>query len=141
MGNYNSYRIGQRFFLEFPLRFLPGSGVCWVFGVLRGLGLHQGFRGSGFRVYGLSKKRQAHIKFGKDLLDVTTSPNEAAAFTGYHSDIDRSSMTWMMNLGCCLGPLKPKRNLALRRLSAKAVWRNSHIGPQHQEPIIRGSVP
>ncbi|OLQ00425.1 hypothetical protein AK812_SmicGene16916 [Symbiodinium microadriaticum] len=39
---------------------------------------------------------QAHIKFGKDLLDVTTSPNEAAAFTGYHSDIDRSSMTWMM---------------------------------------------
>jgi len=40
---------------------------------------------------------QAHIKFGKDLLDVTTSPNEAAAFTGYHSDIDRSSMTWMIN--------------------------------------------
>ena len=40
---------------------------------------------------------QAHIKFGKDLLDVTTSPNEAAAFTGYHSDIDRSSMTWMLN--------------------------------------------
>jgi len=40
---------------------------------------------------------QAHIKFGKDLLDVTTSPNEAAAFTGYHSDIDRNSMTWMMN--------------------------------------------
>ncbi|CAE7598404.1 unnamed protein product [Symbiodinium natans] len=39
---------------------------------------------------------QAHIKFGKDLLDVTTSPNEAAAFTGYHSDIDRSSMTWML---------------------------------------------
>lgn len=40
---------------------------------------------------------QAHIKFGKDLLDVTTSPNEAAAFTGYHSDIDRSSLTWMIN--------------------------------------------
>ncbi|CAJ1403873.1 unnamed protein product [Effrenium voratum] len=40
---------------------------------------------------------QAHIKFGKDLLDVTTSPNEAAAFTGYHSDIDRNNMMWMVN--------------------------------------------
>jgi len=38
---------------------------------------------------------QAHIKFGIDLLDVATSPNEAAAFTGYHADIDRNNMHWM----------------------------------------------
>merc|ERR1712003_80403 len=38
---------------------------------------------------------QAHIKFGIDLLDVSTSPNEAAAFTGYHANIDRSNMHWM----------------------------------------------
>mmetsp|Transcript_95622 Transcript_95622/g.276261 ORF Transcript_95622/g.276261 Transcript_95622/m.276261 type:complete len:570 (-) Transcript_95622:120-1829(-) len=38
---------------------------------------------------------QAHIKFGIDLLDVATSPNEAAAFTGYHADIDRNSFHWM----------------------------------------------
>mmetsp|Transcript_4044 Transcript_4044/g.5581 ORF Transcript_4044/g.5581 Transcript_4044/m.5581 type:complete len:551 (-) Transcript_4044:60-1712(-) len=38
---------------------------------------------------------QAHVKLGKDLLDVTTSPNDAAGFTGYHADIDRSNMIWM----------------------------------------------
>eukprot|EP00808_Paulinella_micropora_P024538 g71514.t1 len=41
---------------------------------------------------------QVHVKmgYGSDLMDVTTSPNEAALFFAYHSDIDRSNMHWMV---------------------------------------------
>jgi len=38
---------------------------------------------------------QAHFKMGRDMLDVATSPNDAAAFAGYHADIDRNNMHWM----------------------------------------------
>mmetsp|Transcript_17164 Transcript_17164/g.41661 ORF Transcript_17164/g.41661 Transcript_17164/m.41661 type:complete len:602 (+) Transcript_17164:225-2030(+) len=37
----------------------------------------------------------AHIKTGRDILDVTTSPNDVGLFTGYHTNIDRSNMIWM----------------------------------------------
>ena len=40
---------------------------------------------------------QAHIRLGRDLLDVTTSPNDAALFMGYHANLDRNNMIWMMN--------------------------------------------
>mmetsp|Transcript_6769 Transcript_6769/g.11923 ORF Transcript_6769/g.11923 Transcript_6769/m.11923 type:complete len:569 (-) Transcript_6769:3135-4841(-) len=39
---------------------------------------------------------QAHVKFGADLLDTTTSPNLAAEFTSYHAHIDMNNMAWMM---------------------------------------------
>jgi hypothetical protein len=40
---------------------------------------------------------QAHIRLGRDIQDVTTSPTDVGVFTGYHANIDRSHMTWMMN--------------------------------------------
>eukprot|EP00756_Hemistasia_phaeocysticola_P059187 Hpha_TRINITY_DN3590_c0_g1::TRINITY_DN3590_c0_g1_i1::g.25686::m.25686 len=58
-----------------------------------------------FQSYTSGRKRlnalhsQAHVKFGKDFFDVTTSPNEAGPFTGYHSNIDRSNFIWMENVG------------------------------------------
>ena len=36
----------------------------------------------------------AHLKNGLDLMDVTTSPNDPAAFTGHHANVDRSNMIW-----------------------------------------------
>jgi len=73
------------------------KGICqdkMLYGFLR----ERNFLGSHKKLtYPRFFHSQAHIKFGKDMLDVTTSPNEAAGFTGYHADIDRSSMTWMIN--------------------------------------------
>jgi len=40
---------------------------------------------------------QTHIRLGRDIKDVTTSPTDVGVFTGYHANIDRSHMTWMMN--------------------------------------------
>lgn len=40
---------------------------------------------------------QAHIRLGRDLQDVTTSPNDCGPFSGYHANVDRNHMTWMMN--------------------------------------------
>ena len=39
---------------------------------------------------------QAHVRFGKDLLDITTSPNDVGPFMGYHANLDRNNMIWMM---------------------------------------------
>ena len=36
----------------------------------------------------------AHLKNGLDLADVTTSPNDPAAFTGHHANVDRNNMIW-----------------------------------------------
>lgn len=38
---------------------------------------------------------QVHAKLGLDFADVTTSPNDAVVFVGYHNDIDRSNLHWM----------------------------------------------
>lgn len=38
-----------------------------------------------------------HFKLGLDFLDVTASPNDPGAFSGHHTNIDRSSMGFMMN--------------------------------------------
>ena len=40
---------------------------------------------------------QAHLRIARDIQDVATSPNDIAVFPGYHANIDRSHMTWMMN--------------------------------------------
>eukprot|EP00931_Biecheleriopsis_adriatica_P003998 TRINITY_DN105739_c0_g1_i1.p1 TRINITY_DN105739_c0_g1~~TRINITY_DN105739_c0_g1_i1.p1 ORF type:complete len:592 (-),score=97.17 TRINITY_DN105739_c0_g1_i1:37-1812(-) len=61
------------------------------------LGYYQQGKGPKKRGHSPYFHSQAHIKFGLDLLDVTTSPNEAAAFTGYHADIDRNNFHWMQS--------------------------------------------
>eukprot|EP00008_Paramoeba_atlantica_P007787 CAMPEP_0201488550 /NCGR_PEP_ID=MMETSP0151_2-20130828/18868_1 /ASSEMBLY_ACC=CAM_ASM_000257 /TAXON_ID=200890 /ORGANISM="Paramoeba atlantica, Strain 621/1 / CCAP 1560/9" /LENGTH=475 /DNA_ID=CAMNT_0047873865 /DNA_START=169 /DNA_END=1596 /DNA_ORIENTATION=- len=42
---------------------------------------------------------QVHTKLSLDFGDISTSPNDAAAFFGYHSDLDRSNMQWMEQSG------------------------------------------
>jgi hypothetical protein len=38
---------------------------------------------------------QVHSRLGLDFVDHYTSPNDAAAFTSYHGDVDRSNFHWM----------------------------------------------
>jgi len=38
---------------------------------------------------------EAHMRLGRDMLDVTTSPNDAGPFLGYHANLDRNNMAWM----------------------------------------------
>jgi len=52
---------------------------------------------NGTRIYVPFFHSNAHVKFGLDMLDVVTSPNDAAAFTGYHANIDRSRVYWMLS--------------------------------------------
>jgi len=39
----------------------------------------------------------AHVKLGRDFLDVSTSPNDPGAFSGHHANVDRSSMHFQVN--------------------------------------------
>lgn len=39
----------------------------------------------------------AHNKMGRDFLDVATSTNDAASFSGHHTNIDRSNMQFQVN--------------------------------------------
>lgn len=39
----------------------------------------------------------AHVKLGRDFLDVSSSPNDPGPFSGHHSNVDRSSMHFMLN--------------------------------------------